>query len=96
MGISSGCAMGAGVVVSGAVGSIDQVGWVGLEASVGVVIACHGSRGRADGLRWIAGGHAERARMKLEIEFSASSARGGSFRAHTATGTMDNDHAYGW
>ena len=43
------------MVVSGVVGSINQVGWVGLGASGGVVLACHGSGGRADGLRWIAG-----------------------------------------
>ena len=42
-------------MVSGIVGSIDQVGLVGLEASVGVVLACHGSSGRACVLRFIAG-----------------------------------------
>ena len=42
-------------MVSGVVGSIDMVDWRGLVASVGVVLACHGSGGRADGLRWIAG-----------------------------------------
>ena len=34
--------------------SIDLVDLVGLVASVAVVLACHGSGGRADGLRWIA------------------------------------------
>ncbi len=42
------------MVVSGVVGSIDLVDLVGLVASVAVVLACHGSGGRADGLRWIA------------------------------------------
>ena len=49
------------MVVSGVVGSIGLVNCVGLVASVGVVLACHGSGGRADGLRWIAG-RARRAR----------------------------------
>ena len=44
------------MVVSGVVGSIGLVNCVGLVASVGVVLACHGSAGRADGLRWIAVG----------------------------------------
>ena len=44
------------MVVSGVVESIGLVGWVGLEASVGVVIACHGSGGRAGGLRSSRGG----------------------------------------
>ena len=39
------------MVVSGFVGSIDLVDWVGLVASVGVVLACHGSGDRADGLK---------------------------------------------
>ena len=42
-------------MVSGVVGSIDLVDWVGLVASLGVVLACNGSGDRADGLRWIAG-----------------------------------------
>ena len=58
-------AMVLGVVVSWVVESIGLVGWVGLEASVGVVIACHGSGGRAGGLRSSRGARAERARMKL-------------------------------
>ena len=43
------------MVVSEVGVSIAKVDLVGLEASVGVVLACHGSGGRADGLRWIAG-----------------------------------------
>ena len=53
--------MGVGVVVSGVVGSIDLVDLVGLVASVAVVLVCHGSGGRADGLRWIAA-HTHRVR----------------------------------
>ena len=48
-----------GVVVSGVVGSIDLVGWVGLVASVGVDLARHGSNGRAHGLRWFERGVAD-------------------------------------
>ena len=61
---SSGQTMGVRVVVSGVVGSIDLVDLVRLVASVGVVLACHGSGGRADGLRWIAA----RARAARTVE----------------------------
>lgn len=46
-------------MVSGIVGSIDKVDWVGLKASVGVVIACHGSDVGAGVSGSVAGGAAD-------------------------------------
>ena len=60
--------MGVGVVVSVVVGSIDHVGLVGLWALVGVVLARHGSCGRAGVLRCVVGVRAVSVRIKLEIE----------------------------
>ena len=59
------------MVVSVVVGSIDHVGLVGLWVLVGVVLARHGSCGRAGVLRCVVGVRAVSGREKLEIEFLA-------------------------
>ena len=79
------------MVVSEVGVSIAQVGLVGLEASFGVVSACHGSDRRADGFGGLRGVCAARAHPKLGIEFSAFSAGGTVLVAVHATGRLDSD-----